>query len=349
MGMCPETMSCRLDIHRQIGNSWRLAYSSARHNTPQQITDKEVTLSMTDLCNCDDNALIRFSVVSLNGNNMINSVQTNMSSLKNGQTSQNGAAGAMLELSRFEVFTRPSFIDYLRGGIQVSMVCAIDYTASNGAQTLPSSLHAMGPNNQYEKAIWNVGAIIEPYDSDKSFPTFGFGGVPRYMGVNSTSHCFALNGNPSNPDIMGIENIVNTYRQTLPNIGLSGPTYFGPLLQQFTQYVRSMAADNMYQILLLCTDGIIMDMDETKRCIVELSSLPCSIIIVGVGSANFDAMEELDGDDGILRHNGRACERDIVQFVEFNKAVMRGDLAAQVLCEVPKQCMSYYEKVGFKP
>ena len=39
-----------------------------------------------------------------------------------------------------------------------------------------------------------------------------------------------------------------------------------------------------------------------------LSQLPVSVIIVGVGDAEFDAMEELDGDGGLLRDDyGRAC------------------------------------------
>jgi hypothetical protein len=38
-----------------------------------------------------------------------------------------------------------------------------------------------------------------------------------------------------------------------------------------------------YNVLLLLTDGVIHDMPETKRILVELSSLPCSVIIVGVG------------------------------------------------------------------
>ena len=74
-----------------------------------------------------------------------------------------------------------------------------------------------------------------------------------------------------------------------------------------------MQGQNAYNILLLLTDGTIHDMPETKRIIVDLSSLPCSIIIVGVGGADFEAMEELDGDDGVLRDNsGRPCIRDIV-------------------------------------
>ena len=74
-----------------------------------------------------------------------------------------------------------------------------------------------------------------------------------------------------------------------------------------------------YHCLLLLTDGTIHDMPKTKDLIYELAEYPCSIIIVGVGNADFSAMEELDGDGGRLRDgHGRPCERDIVQFVRFN-------------------------------
>ena len=46
----------------------------------------------------------------------------------------------------------------------------------------------------------------------------------------------------------------------------------------------------MYNILLIITDGEIMDMPETKKLIVQLSSLPLSIIIIGVGNASFAKM-----------------------------------------------------------
>lgn len=69
-------------------------------------------------------------------------------------------------------------------------------------------------------------------------------------------------------------------------------------------------------------------MPRAKQLIVQLSALPCSIIIVGLGDSDFSAMEELDGDDGVLRDDsGSRVLRDVVQFVEFNASVERGDLA----------------------
>ena len=77
-------------------------------------------------------------------------------------------------------------------------------------------------------------------------------------------------------------------------------------------------------------------MQETKDLLVELSSHPCSVVIVGVGGADFSEMADLDGDDGVLRDaTGTPAERDIVQFVAFDSAMVWGNLAELVLKEIP--------------
>ena len=93
----------------------------------------------------------------------------------------------------------------------------------------------------------------------------------------------------------------------------------------------------MYNILLIITDGEIMDMADTKKLIVSLSEYPISIIIIGVGSANFGKMEELDSDKVLLKDSsGKQAKRDIVQFVEFNKLKHSPTaLSEEVLKEVP--------------
>jgi len=88
----------------------------------------------------------------------------------------------------------------------------------------------MGPNNQYEAALCQVGFVVEPYDFDKMFPVIGFGGVPKHMGMKDVSHCFPVNGNPGNPEVQGIAGVVATYKSTIASITLNGPTYFAPLL-----------------------------------------------------------------------------------------------------------------------
>jgi len=96
---------------------------------------------------------------------------------------------------------------------------------------------------------------------------------------------------------------------------------------------------------------------DTKRTIVNASVLPLSIIIVGVGNADFSAMDDLDSDDGLLIADGKRAARDIVQFVPLNKFLnQQGNfvhsmiaLAKEVLYEVPEQLTSYMRLKGFKP
>jgi hypothetical protein len=74
----------------------------------------------------------------------------------------------------------------------------------------------------------------------------------------------------------------------------------------------------MYHTLVILTDGAIHDFNEVKDLIVEASELPLSIIIVGIGYADFGKMQTLDGDEVRLKNSSnKYAARDIVQFVEF--------------------------------
>lgn len=111
-----------------------------------------------------------------------------------------------------------------------------------------------------------------------------------------------------------------------------------------------MGSTNIYQVLLILTDGVIHDMQATRELVVQASGLACSVIIVGVGDADFGMMEQLDADERLLQAaSGAVAKRDIVQFVEFRECVKRGNLAEEVLREIPDQVVSCMEQAGFKP
>ena len=69
---------------------------------------------------------------------------------------------------------------------------------------------------------------------------------------------------------------------------------------------------------MVITDGEITDMDSTITTLVHASTLPLSVVIVGVGNSDFSSMKALDADDHALtdRH-GVVARRDVVQFVPF--------------------------------
>uniref|UniRef100_A0A665TET6 Copine IVa n=1 Tax=Echeneis naucrates TaxID=173247 RepID=A0A665TET6_ECHNA len=232
---------------------------------------------------------------------------------------------------------------------------AIDFTASNGDPRNSCSLHYIHPYqpNEYLKALVAVGEICQDYDSDKMFPAFGFGArIPPDFKV---SHDFAVNFNEENPECAGIQGVVEAYQACLPKLQLYGPTNIAPIIQKVassaSQEVHTKEA-MQYFILLILTDGVITDMADTREAIVQASHLPMSVIIVGVGNADFGDMQMLDGDDGILRSpKGEPVLRDIVQFVPFRnfKHASPAALAKSVLAEVPNQVVDYYNSRGIKP
>ncbi|XP_057680738.1 copine-3-like [Corythoichthys intestinalis] len=247
-----------------------------------------------------------------------------------------------------------TFLDYIMGGCQLNFTIAIDFTGSNGDPNLPNSLHYINPEgfNEYLSAIWAVGNVIQDYDSTKKFPVLGFGAqIPPTWQV---SHEFPVNFNSSSPFCDGIEGVVRAYQLCLPQLKLWGPTNFSPVINRVASIARQGLYQNkaaQYFVLLIITDGVITDMDLTRTAIVEASRLPMSIIIVGVGAADFSGMEFLDSDDkALLSPTGEAAARDIVQFVPFRS--FHGNsvaLTQSVLAELPEQVSSFFNSYKLKP
>jgi len=199
--------------------------------------------------------------------------------------------------------------DYLKGGLNISLVCCIDFTGSNGDPNQSNSLHAYNPNsmNSYQQAIHSICQILMNYDSDKMVPTYGFGAACFFEqaypnGFNShgqASHFFPCSGLWENTEGYGVEGIFQHYNTSIQYVRLSGPTYFAPLLTQVRDFTnKSFQQDKWnYTVLLILTDGAIHDFNQARDAIIDMTNLPISIIIVGIGSAGFGKMDQLDGDD----------------------------------------------------
>ena len=245
-----------------------------------------------------------------------------------------------------------SFIDYIRGGMQISLSIAIDFTASNQPPKDPKSLHYLGDNNLYEKAIKSCGEIVGNYDNNKMFAVYGFGG--KFFGRQEVDHCFPLNNDDNNPEVKGLDEVLKVYRNALNNCELFGPTYFHYIIEKMNNKVSKQVENkeyNKYHILMILTDGIIEDTDDTINALVESSFLPISVIIIGIGKADFTNMNVLDADEEPLVNDKKVTSaRDLVQFVPFSK--YKDDptkLREEVLDEIPRQVVEYYQHNNISP
>ena len=336
---------------------------------------KPFTVSLTALCNADHHRTLRFSVDDWEANGShhhIGELETCVADLLSGKPErplvskkkkqkkgEKYVNSGHLLINSCQIELQPTFLDFISGGTELSFTVAIDFTASNGSPQDPRSLHYNDPTgapNQYVTAIRAVGSIVQDYDSDRLFPSLGFGA--RVPPDGRVSHEFFLNLQ-ENPYCEGVEGILAAYYQSLNAVQLYGPTNFAPVINHVAKFATAFQNDpSNYFVLLIITDGVITDLDATKNSIIAASSLPLSIIIVGVGVEDFSAMDELDADDSLLRNNGLTAERDIVQFVEMQKFLRKQGshvtwnkemLAKEVLAEIPDQLVGYMKKKGFEP
>ncbi|GAB4817389.1 hypothetical protein N2152v2_004435 [Parachlorella kessleri] len=324
---------------------------------------RPIDVDIRQLCNADESRPLRIEVLDYESNGahqFIGACDSSLQQLKTLAASpsptldlvnpkKSGQKGyhhsGVLSVREATVNARPSFLQYITGGCQISFMVAIDFTGSNGAPTQPNSLHYLSAApTVYEQAIMAVGQVLEKYDADHRYPVFGFGAALPPSGA--VSHCFSLAG-PDSPEVEGINGILAAYRHVLPGLKLSGPTLFAPVINTAAAIAQQAATGPglEYHVLLILTDGAIMDMSATMQAIVDASALPLSILIVGVGQADFSAMEVLDGDRQALRAGGRTAARDIVQFVPLKRTQQNGGpeaVARELLAEIPGQVVGYF-------
>ena len=248
---------------------------------------------------------------------------------------------------------KATFIDYINAGVKIALSIGIDFTGSNGHPLDDGTLHSIkdGKPNDYEKAIISCGNIVAPYDYDQLFQVYGFGAIIKSSISDKASMCFAINLK-DNPDIYTIDNVIKTYHDIIKKdkLTFAGPTEFTPIIKKV---ISRMITKNIleYHILMILTDGVIDDLQDTIDILVEASSLPLSVIIIGIGNEDFSKMEVLDGDEVPLKsRSGKIRTRDIVQFVPFSK--FQNDakkLSMEVLAEIPRQMIEYFQFKNLSP
>ena len=238
-----------------------------------------------------------------------------------------------------------NFIDYVSGGMELNVVIAIDFTGSNGDPRQTGTLHYLGGGrNDYQKAIASIVHVLAEYDYDQKFPVLGFGA--KYGGV--VRHCFQCG---PTEEVHGVSGVLNAYQQVFSSgLIMSGPTDFREVIQTAAARASSSMEEakrngtQAYTILLILTDGAVSDPQGTAQCLKQVSDSPLSIVIVGVGQADFSSMKFLDD------FGNQPGQRDIVQFVEFNKHSHNStQLTSETLREIPDQVVEYMSKHNIAP
>lgn len=365
----PKDASGAVDI-RSPEIQWEEVYKSMQiqnyaENAPGGFQMEPFSLSEYELCEGDQNRLLKIAVVDVNAGpvgTIVGEHITTFPALRRACLGEQNMAFMRLEpvgqltILKYEEKMQPSFIDYLRGGwCDFGLICAVDFTSSNGnPRQLGTRHYMMAPTpNEYEAAMRTVANMLASYSSDRRIPSYGFG---AQLPPNWTlSHCFPIAEHEfGDPFCDGVDGLIRAYKATLSRIQLHGPTIFSEVLSTVGVIVsrrteaayRAGNSSLAYTVLLILTDGVISDYDATVRELIRLSALPLSIVIIGVGSEDFGRMYQLDSSKGLLRRGVEFAKRPFIQFIPYQQ--FKGDLSAlaeKVLGNIPDQVISYIEKV----
>ena len=142
-----------LEIYRQSSDNkslWLKVHESepiADNTNPMY---PPLSITGQKLCNSNKNLPIQFrfyNVVNIQ-RTLIGQCNTTLAQIMDKRIidlQNNQMPAGNLIIDSIDTVEKPIFIDYLKGGMQINVSVAIDYTASNGQINEPSSLHFLGP------------------------------------------------------------------------------------------------------------------------------------------------------------------------------------------------------------
>jgi hypothetical protein len=241
-----------------------------------------------------------------------------------------------------------TFQDYIDSGWKLDFQVAIDFTSSNGDPRLPGTLHDQNPItlNDYEETMVSIGNAVSPYTHEGSLGTTVWGFGCKFAG--SLRHIFQCG---ADSQVFGVEGILRAYKSVFESdLTMSGPTSFDQVIQAAAVQARRNQQANLrrYSVLLLVTDGISQNVEETKRKLAVYSAMPLSILFVGVGRADFGAMYHLVSHPTTA--SSSSSSRANATFVEFRQHQHNPtSLGRSALQNLPGQLVQYMLQKNILP
>ncbi|KAK2572719.1 Copine-1 [Acropora cervicornis] len=179
-----------------------------------------------------------------------------------------------------------SLVDYVRGNCVIRMVCALDFTMSNGTPLTKGSLHTSDEEkNEYVRTLAYLGKVLATFGEDHKIPAYGFGAKAASTGPL--------------PYI-----IIDAYWKRLEDVSLGGPTYLAPVVQEIAAYAEKEVSQSSqhYTIGLVIVDGIVNDVDNLIEKLIDIGHLPLSIVVEELFSKNRRQLRSKEGKT-LVRNN----------------------------------------------
>mmetsp|Transcript_13135 Transcript_13135/g.28512 ORF Transcript_13135/g.28512 Transcript_13135/m.28512 type:complete len:607 (+) Transcript_13135:148-1968(+) len=310
---------------------------SATTTNGDRISPRPLPIDTSSRCESTSSAYSNYGNV-IDSPGSFTSVTVDMASLQLSQSRTTSSSGNGHDST--STSPRYTFSDYVESGLDVALSVAIDFTSSNGDPRIPGTLHynSDGSLNDYEETIMSVGKAIAKYSKDEDIPVWGFGA--KYGGL--VRHLFQCGSEATATDVDGV---LDDYRSVfLTDLTMSGPTVILDVIKAAASRAKRYDVRSLkYGVLLILTDGIVSDAEATKSLLHAVSDLPLSVLIVGIGAADFRLMQE------IVEYSNQTS-RPNVSFVAYRPHQHDPrSLSRAALKDIPAQVVDYLKRKGVPP
>ena len=101
-----------------------------------------------------------------------------------------------------------------------------------------------------------------------------------------------MNIDADSPESAGVEGLVQNYRSAKNKIKFCPKSYLAPTLKSIKDKINKRG--QIYNVILVFVAGPVLDIDDAKELIVEMSHYPCQFIVIGMLDEACDQFEDLN-------------------------------------------------------
>lgn len=263
---------------------------------------------------------------------------------------QKGKVIAGFQIVKTRVERRITLCDYFMSGLQIEFHVGIDFTAANNDPFVPISLHYHHDDkfNKYESCLNNFGALLTSYNYSKQSSVYGFGqNASDFSNTpNGNENFFTLNTHSGSPYVIGVNGLLDVYKESTRTIELAGTNDFSHLIRHVrNEQNRRFTGMHYYGVLLLLVRNDLSDEDwsKTKKELLEASKQAITIIIVGMLAKEEEKYENLS------KINTKEFDktRGNVAFVTYEPDISA--LASKMTLDIPSQIGEFCQEHDFIP
>ena len=236
-----------------------------------------------------------------------------------------------------------SLLDYLERDLHLATTLYIDFSENSEA----NAHHIIKNESIFENLMRSFLEILEPYNEDQFFHIYGYGfKLKEKLKVEYDPYMFPINQKieyPATP----MKEINKFYNDFLKSIDFdNAKTNLHLIIQKFNNRIKA-DIDNYdireYNILLIFTNNDITDEKEFVKNIIFSSTLPISIVIVGLGKGPFSKLENIESNFLNLKDDeGNKPQRKCIKFVSFNKNQKNSQSTVKnSLINIPDEMVEY--------